>query len=371
MQSTVSKDTWVTECADWEKDVFVDQRVRTRHEFLAGCIRVSASVEFIADSKRRWDKGQFTAVTQEYLVIGDVFVRRFDHSLALKDEPDFSTESSHLGRENLTYDVWNNCNFMEEISAVRPKINGERFVLQRIGHERYLSGFLKYLVPKDFKVEVAEYYAGSFYVLWPLIVQPVSYQLFLNNEPMNVTFHPHPFITPQDYLNRLDLFQCNHKYDGIMLWSLDTEYRSKWEPTIEVEMNGIPWEVRYAADFLPIRPRPGKSVTPKQSAVSRIRSCMRAAFVIPFLHKQEKTVQLLPQEILDVQQMSEKRSFVSAKLFVITRDRRIVMIRLPDSRLDFIGGTLKDGESPVDGLSREYYAQTKLQLSTSDVFFFG
>jgi len=369
-QTTAAQDDWVTEQAAWERTLSPAVRSQARQEFLAACVRRMVTPEFLVDAKLRWQNAEFTAVTDKYLVIGDVFVERRDMFLPLKEESDVSSTSASLGRVNVTYENWKTKDMQHSVTAVRPKINGERFVRVKDMDHHYLRGFKDLEIKPDFVPELVEYYAGQYYVLSPMLTKPYETEIFERGVKRVQKFLPHPYMTPKEYYDLKSAY-CNHKYDGIMLWTGEEEFRAKWEPTVEVTSKGCVWEVYLATTLQPIRPRPGKVPVMPSTATARIRSCFRAQFVIPFLV--HMTSIELPEEILAAQQYhaQEKPKEESSKVFFITAERKIVGLRLPNSRLDLVGGQLKNGESPMDAAIREVYEETQTVMKSSQLCYLG
>jgi len=300
-------------------------------------------------------------------VIGDIYVENRSSVLPLKEEYDGIGPHSEVGRENLTYEVWRSQSLASTIEAVRPKINGERFIYVNENSQSLIRGFKDVLVPKNFTPRLLEYYAGDYYVLYPLITKVQTFEVLEGGLPVSRNFLPHPFMTPGEMVVEQEKY-FNHKYDGIMLWSCQREYRAKWDPTLEVEIDKTVWEVSLGeGSLLPVKPRPGKVAVPPSSALSRLRSCFRGGFVLPFLRSQGP--QVLPavithsQDMVVKQTQSESRSGV--KVFFITKDRKLVGIREHGKRWDLIGGQLNFQETPIDALLREIKEETGLSMSVS------
>jgi len=262
---------WINEPpTKWEEKTIdpVDvPKIRTR--FLSHCVGRMLRREEIEDHLERWDKGYFDCVTKEYLVMGMVWVSwnpkiLLKHGLpgsfgtvpCLFDEPDYQTLHSNEGRVTLS------CHHLKEMHwgpdkgnflAVRSKIAGSRFVLGAWNGGRALLGFRNIQVHSHCPVNVAEYWAGNFYIVHPhalpSFTDPVS----------QIHFLAHPFYHPYDFVP-------HPAHEGVMVLTHNGELRCKEFPTVEWKdppgKKGI-WEVCYArlgqkTSLYALRPRPGK-----------------------------------------------------------------------------------------------------------------
>lgn len=366
----VNNDDWVGQKASWEEGMAPAKRIQARQEIMSACVQRMVTPEFVKDVKDRWEKAEFSSVTKDFIVIGDVYVRRQEQVLPLKDEIDVYSGSSELGRLNVTYSIWKEKDLAQNITAVRPKINGERFTRVVQGGQVILRGFKDLMVGRDFVPDLVEYYGGDYYVLSPQMKGDYIATVSDRGHSVSLVFRPHPFLTPQEFFKRRREF-CGHEYDGIMLWDGEQEYRAKFEPTVEIDVAGTTWEVQLTSTLIPLRPRPGKIAVTPTSAVARIRTCFRAQFILPFLGQicQEE----LPTEILHAQVIQEERSQASssAKIFFVTPTRKLLGIRLPGKKFDFIGGEIMSGETPLQAVIREYREETGFDLDTVVLAYLG
>jgi ADP-ribose pyrophosphatase YjhB (NUDIX family) len=299
IQSTVENESvlgneWVNQVT-WEPKVMTGAEAQVmRKEFVSNCILRGCSPAFIEDSQSRWNSGLFSCVSSTHVVIGDVWAT-FPHPLVAKgsrsqfmsspcqyDEIDLPAPYSDIGRSNLTMSqyrlkMWGSD--LDDFYAVRPKINGERFVAVMREGKRFLSGFMDIEIPDDFAVEVSEYYAGKFYTIYPYGLPSFTYR--------ELEFRSHPLMSVQDY--RLKCFS-GHKYDGLMLVTQRGEYRVKKLPTLEFDdlpsKEGV-WECTWGypwggtvPQLVPLRPRPGKAVSKN---VDRLHSMLTLKSLVPLL----------------------------------------------------------------------------------------
>jgi ADP-ribose pyrophosphatase YjhB (NUDIX family) len=328
------------------------------------------SPQFVRDVKQRWERAEFSAVSSNYLILGDVFVRRRGDPLELQDECDIEEEFVSLGRNNLSYDVWSSRDGAHKITAVRPKINGERFVYRQQANKFELVGFKTLSVSHGFVPRLVEYYAGEWFVLYPLITQPLVVTCVdAQQQSVQITFNPHPFMPPAAYFQNSHKY-VSHKYDGVMVQLGGDEFRAKWDPTQEVSIEGEVFEVALRDTLVPIRPRPGKDVSSISAAMSSIRRCFRGRFVVPFLRQQSAE---LPREMKQTMEAATSASVhrVGAKCLFVTRGGKIVLIREVGKRLDLIGGVLEYGETPLDALLREIYEEVAVRMQAGSFYYFG
>jgi 8-oxo-dGTP pyrophosphatase MutT (NUDIX family) len=355
-----SSDNWTSQSVSWEEPIQPSDRFAMRQDFLGSCLRSFVSPEFLADAKKRWEKGWFSSVTDKFLVLGDISVSRRGGSLPLLDESDPPLPAAVFGRDDVTYSVWKDLDYGRNITGCRMKINGDRFVHDP--KQRKLFGFKTFDVPEGFVPSLCEYYAGVFYVLWPVMTSPFTISLKSGGLSHEFTFTPHSFVAPLAFLNKFP--SPSHMYDGIILWDGKKEYRSKWNPTVEVLIEGTPWEVTCDASSLrPIRPRPGKKTIPVSNAFSRINSCLRALHLRPFLSCPVLDPSLVVDEIPNQQ--------MGAKVMFVTRNRQAVFIREHGKRLDCLGGTCHYGEDHLDTICREVKEEVNISVDPSEFVYLG
>jgi len=160
---------WVHQRASWEKGTD-DQVSTTRREFMAACTRHGSEARFIEDAQKRWEKAEFTVITQDWYVLGSVASPRpKECSLSLKDERDDCVPGVEVGRENVTYLTYPD--IKSSIEGVRMKIDGDRFTVQARGNSWFLVGYKDYELREDPKCTVVERYAGQFFCHLTIIVE--------------------------------------------------------------------------------------------------------------------------------------------------------------------------------------------------------
>jgi len=270
----------------WEEDLFGVEYGSMRDRFLMNCTLAGYDHDTVEAMKGRWMMGEFDSVTSSFLTIGSVFVessRPITSSMAAsavpsfitvyqKDEIDISGERSELGRQGLPMKFLSTPNLGDlenGIIGFRDKIPGSRFVKVVEGDRTVLRGYKDISIPEDFPVELAEWYGGKFYILYPYGLPNFVWD--------SHSFSQHPWFAPDQY-------EPKPWSEGIMVLTSEGEYRVKnnftWE--MSLEDHGLPgvWEVCWArlpgkmSGIVPLRPRPGK--VPSRMALSRIRANVTA-----------------------------------------------------------------------------------------------
>lgn len=343
-------------------------RVEGRREFLGACMKKMVGPEFLSDAKRRWELGWFTSVTSRFLVLGDIVVNRRGDCLLETKESDVNIPPfSEKGRKDLTYGVWKEI-ITKPIEGMRPKINGDRFIYDR--ENKCLQGFItvpiRFSESFDLQGMVIEYYANEWTCVWPLVSSSFFVEMQIQGRWEKVEIRAHPFKPASSFLPDWERY-CQHKYDGMMVWYNGTEYRTKWVPTVEVDINGDVWEVYLTDKLVPMRPRPGKTPVHMSNAVSKIVSCLRTNALRSFLHLGLS----VPPEIVPVAKTAPKSQMIGSKVVFLAPGRKVVMIREPGKRLDFIGGRVEFGESPEDAATREIKEEVSVVMDRSDLIYLG
>jgi len=355
---------WSTSITSWEQGMLSADRIEQRKDLLACAMKKMVSSEYLLDAQRRWDAGEFSSVSEDFLVIGDLFVRRRGVSpargrLVDKVEYDPDLPQARAGRKDITYQNWECGKLLTKATAVRPKINGERFVSLLEGDHKILRGFKDLHVKKDFPFNLVEYYAGKFFVLDPPLLQEVRVRIGNKEE----IFLPHPWLTFDQAWEQKDTMMI-HKYDGLILRVQDDkrfeEYRAKWLPTMEVDVQGTVWEVASVKRQILIRPRPGKVPVTAAVADSMIRSRLQGEFLFPFFPgaQGQKDDPLLISEGRVVGEKVGVKTFI---LFCPTEGPlQIGLIRDAGKPLDALGGHVEVGEVPIQAMLREAGEELKL-----------
>jgi len=170
-------------------------------------------------------------------------------------------------------------------------------------------------------------------------------------------------MTKHDLDLRKDFF--THKYDGLMLFVGGYEIRTKFEPTVEVFDEGVVWEVKEGRGGLlkRVRVRPGKPGVSQQAAMSRIKAQIPTSYVLPVLRSRDLPDSLYPQQDYSIR--------ASSKVVFIGAGSKLSFIREGHKRLDFIGGQLEPGETPMDCAIREVSEETGASLVSTDLVYLG
>lgn len=360
-------DPWIKQASVWEGGLPADAVVKQRTEFMACAMRKDVGEDYLVDCQKRWSNAEFTEVTDSHLVVGEIFSQRHSANLQPRLEKDLVSEFSKKGRQDLTYHMWEGGKFMEKVTAVRPKINGERFVLVQEKEKRILRGFKDWELvgqgPSVFVPKLVEYYAGEYYCIEPPIGASVKIAVVLSGSKREqmLNLRGHPWLSIPEYLtNRI--YQNSHKYDGIMFQVGQEEVRAKFTPTGETEINGVTWEVSVLPSTQLIRPRQGKDKTPMGTLVSQLRSRLRAQYVIEYMHTGSVPVPVVQPIVPQADIVSRG---VKAMVLTVSPDLVIRVVFIREVRkdgsvkpMDMIGGAIDLGESPMDAMIREMAEET-------------
>lgn len=235
----------------------------------------------------RWINGQFDAVTASAVSIGGFFVEynnplerkglasEFPQSPCQFDEQDVASQHANDGRQDIlssdlpsfTWDC--DVNKPRSVLALRTKLPGARFVKVKGATGSKMMGLFEFDVPDDFPVELCEFWAGKFYVLFPYSCSPFVYK--------NYSFVPHLWQVPISYT-------MEPWAEGVMILTPSGEYRARMFPSVEIQdfenHRGV-WEWGIASvggeiTYFAIRPRPGKVPFSQDRALTKIGSCVSA-----------------------------------------------------------------------------------------------
>jgi len=231
-----------------------------RTNLIKSCILQKMPSEQIDSIQVRWMAGELDSVSLTTASCGGAWIEctpsiryrvarsTFKSAPGLLDEVDVPSEFADVGRRTLNLsDVRDRK--VDSYIGLRAKIPGNRFV-KVITHEgAFLRGFKDIPVPKNFGIEVAEFYMGKFFIVYPYYSKAFKFG--------DYSFEPHPWITPSQYLPPVWA-------EGVMVFDGETEFRVKRTYTAEILIDGIAWEMFAGLDgtgsvsLQKLRPRPGK-----------------------------------------------------------------------------------------------------------------
>lgn len=364
----IQKDPWIYQFSSWEHGMPAEDIRKQRTEVMACAMKKDVSEEYLGDCQKRWENAEFSEMSDQYIVIGDLYCKRLRPG-AQKLELDEESEFSSKGRKDVTYQLWEGGKLVEKITAVRPKLNGERFVLVNREGKRILKGFKEFEILYDrtgFVPKLVEYYAGEYYCIEPPVSTKVDIRVCYpgSKKELLLTLKGHPWMSIAEYLSQ-EPYLNSHKYDGIMFQVGSEELRAKWVPTGEVEINGMVWEVSALPTPYFHRPRQGKKSVPMSALVSQLRARLRGHFIVDYLRGN-----MCPAPV--VQPLLQQADILKtgSKALVLTvdpagRKLKAVFIResLKDQKgmkpLDMLGGIIELGESPIEAMIREMREETQ------------
>jgi len=358
-RKVMEQDRWIAE-KSWDKEMPEGDRRAVRKELLTRCIEQKLDAEFVSDMKKRYDQKWFSSVSEQHLVIGSVYAQRREKILTVQKELDLVSEYADVGRVAVSVLTWQHGSLLEGASF-RMKVDGDRFVRQERGGQSFLSGFVEVEIPREFPVEVAEYYAGKFIVVYPYIEESRIVKVRISGNDEMVMFMSHPFTTATGILAKSDLYSS--RYDGLMILARDgREYRTKWLPSMEIMEHGEVWEMCLAPTKKLIRPRFGKTAYAQASVEGVIKSQVSTSMVIERLPRvKEQSSYKIP--IVKLVNRSSKILFFS--------EDKLYFIREPTKRLDLIGGRQELGETPLMAAIREVAEETHITISPGKLMCIG
>jgi 8-oxo-dGTP pyrophosphatase MutT (NUDIX family) len=119
-----------------------------------------------------------------------------------------------------------------------------------------------------------------------------------------------------------------------------------------------------------IRNRYGKVSAPisSKSVIGRLQACMSAVNIVPFIQKLSVDVTYeLDQSLIPAPTYQKNEG--SKILFLAVSGAlagNIVLIREPGKRLDFVGGVIEEGETPLDACVREVFEELQTTMVHDD-----
>jgi len=271
------------------------------------------------------------------------------------------------------------------------------------GDKWILEGFRSIEIPESFPVEVAEFYEGKFFVIFPYC-WPRSVKLGQDE------FVPHPWISPSEYEQPMYA-------EGVMILTPAGEYRCRTYPSGELldyeGFRGV-WEWGSAALngkplLFPIRPRPGKAIGNFSTVIRNTASCVCASVLLSMrtqsCHRVENVVSgplrslfsrsdvvlAIDSAIRDgedypryaskdsnLTKLSERPTMFSrktrlgSKMFIVDSSMLFLLVKeVPNKKWDLTGGHRELKETPWEAMKRECYEETGIVASEDRVEFLG
>jgi 8-oxo-dGTP pyrophosphatase MutT (NUDIX family) len=271
-----------------------------------------------------------------------------------------------LGRQSVTPDIWLELIASKKCQAVRPKINGEKFVVVKGLKFHTLKGFKEINVPLNFFPQILEYYAGTYYCVYPFISKELHYTL---EDGSVLSVHPHTFMRPREMYARRAEF-TTHKYDGFMIWTGNNEYRVKWNPTVDVLIADQLWEVALnGTELYKIRPRYGKAPSSVLTAQGRIHAQMLGKHILPRLTEMGLEDLSAITAVQASNDLDSRPHHIGSKCFFVDEEGGLSLIRELAKPLDFIGGVVEKNETPEMCIVREVMEETGVKMDPLSFFY--
>jgi len=154
------------------------------------------------------------------------------------------------------------------------------------------------------------------------------------------------------------------------------EYRAKWAPSTEVEVQGHVWEVSSVKKMHMIRPRFGKTPVSAAVADATIRSRLQGEFLFPFFLE----APMVDNSTLLISSSVSTGQVVGVKAIIfhcsVGQPLQLVLIRDEGKPLDCLGGHVEVGETPEGAMIREAREETRkavnpLQLNSRQLVYHG
>jgi len=363
---------WVREIrVPWESSIESDKN-RMRMDFLSGMVDRGWDDDMVAWGKIQWEKCQFHTVAYGYVTLHNVCVRLLQ-GVKVKDKEieEVYTSRQGDGRENIlmaevpTLKV-GACIEEGVIFACRDKIPG----LLHYKDGCKFRGAYGFDCSELFPVEMAEYFCGVFYVLRPLnFTSEIVHQGY--------RFLPHEMKSLSDYKKK-------NWSEGTMFLNSNGELRSKFQPTVELDIGGEVWEC-YSdnGEIKKLIPRPSKIVASLQSLYSAVtpqnilRKNMERYHVllandvpgisvlngnivignqIPYMsHLRPKKFEAVA--VKDESVPRANTTLIGSKVIFFLEDK-FVFLKEVGKKFDFVGGKKEGVETPLDTIKREWFEET-------------
>jgi len=247
------------------------------------------------------------------------------------------------------------------IFGVRDKIPG----ILHVRSGTVLEGPFPVELPEGVEVDLAEYFCGRYYILWPLHTR--------TQEIMGCAFIQHRFLSLTDYHPR-------SWSEGSMFLTVNGEQRTKYRNTTELNRDGVVWEASLEdGEVKFLRPRPGKiagslqrlyAMASPRDVLSKTLERYTVRYVqeefsfrlegsVIFIGRgfrvEEAKVKQLPEFIhpRTLNWNDQTVESIGSKLVLVEESGLMVFCEENGKLLDFLGGKKEWLENPHETMSRE------------------
>lgn len=363
---SLQKSKWQMKTAQWPFFVDKEEQEMLKTQFQNEMFRRYFPEDVIENLQKRWDIFDMDSVTKIGVILGDIFIPFYNEELVEKNEEIGLRGGTRLeGSEDLVMSDVERFDWFPRVSdntifGVRDKIPG-RYCWFSEG-KMYPMGID---VGKDCPLEQVEEWGGRYYIIRPYMMADCQYG--------GVKFWSHPFFSPRQFVSAL-------WSEGVMFLTTTGELRSKYVPTVDIMLEDGVWEVKYEKGKIEkMRPRPGKrggavanlyvqatplSLLRKNNRSFEVRKGMGAGKMLTMV---EGDVEIRMGRMTPVGDEDKvhreggedwrKVEFSSQKIegskVVFFCDEGYLLYQEEGKLLDFVGGKIELGETPMEALVRE------------------
>jgi len=400
---TLQVSEWVDTVSAWERMIHPEEVKKNRLQFLERVREMMTPEAQTRTYLKRWNDGQFTSIVGNLMKMDWVWIHGNPGNLAHKPEIEIQVEvhEKKMTMQSLQSMTWGQSQTADTMYGVRGIVPGTMF--EKKGHQ--LVG-LDQEVPEDFPVKKGVAYGDTIFILEPYHLPGFSYG--------GLVFERHPFMSPTQYSKERKPW-----YAGVEILTGETTYVSQYLPTVLTVVKGEMWECAYRGELIRVRPHTvGKPmalanlfsyVAPKPILMKDhlpyvLEEVVNGPFSVSFRSSNtrlyvdsgyrmcaERKYPCLIQDIHTISDGSKElhsviggvthysnaeiKDFrrekhygkivdqvIGAKVALISYDGTRVYISCEKEKLDYFGGKLELGETPMEALQRELKEECDLEI---------